>query len=823
MEQNPERSPDPKGPDNHGGIPGTEPGTDVIESAETMAPVAPSPASDSPPDISVITKPDGHEPAVVRQKRFSFIWLLPLVALAIGGWLIYNNFIERDYTIRIRFDSGAGLMAGKTQVKHKGVIIGEIKQLSLGDNLEGVVATVSISRTAGAALKQGTQFWIVEPRISLLGISGLETLVSGSYIEMRPGLGEASFDFIALSSPPPILDSEPGLHLVLKTTSLGSIRPGSPVLYRKVVVGTVQSYDFNTDNTGVDVKIHIQSPYVHLVTPCSRFWNSSGITLSGDLGGLTFQAESLASIVAGGISFFNPDPESRKALKQCSNGDTFILYDDYKSADAGIPVRIRFESATGLAPSKTKVFYKGIEVGVLKSIDINKDLTGVTGEFQFVPSSEPALNESTRFWTVKPRLSFTEISGLDTLLSGIYLEMSFNLGSPAKRDFDVMKEAPLRLDQSSGLNIVLASDDLGSINRGTAVFYRKMKVGSVLSYHLSKERNVVLIDVNIEEPYTSLVRSSSRFWNTSGISVKGDINGVDVRTESLESIIYGGIAFFTPEQGGKTIAHGHEFRLHKDYDAAKENGIPLRIRFASGQGLKKGSQVRYRDVQVGTVTRVQTEKGMAKVMVEVMLAKESEDLAAEGSQFWVVKPRLGIVETSHLDTLISGNYIAVLPGKGEFRTEFMGVEEPPTLSVSPDDLSITLTTPRLGSIKKGVPVYYREVPVGRVTGYRLADSADKVQITVAVKASFAPLVHKNSRFWNASGMALDVGLFKGARFQMNSVESLVEGGIAFATPPPSDMGDLAKSGDTFVLHDKADKLWLGWAPVITLYQDNTKH
>ncbi len=783
----------------------------------------PSPASPAlPDDVSVFKAPEAHEAAVIPQRRFSFIWLLPLVALGIGAWLIYNNFIERDYTIRIRFESGAGLMAGKTQVKHKGVIIGEIKKLSLSDNLEGVVATVSISRTAGAALRQGTQFWIVEPRISLLGISGLETLVSGSYIEMRAGQGEPSFDFVALSSPPPILDSEPGLHLVLKTANLGSIRPGSPVLYRKVVVGSVQSYDFNADNTGVDVKIHIQSPYAHLVTPCSRFWNSSGITLSGDLGGLTFQAESLASIVAGGISFFNPDPESRKALKQCSNGDTFVLYDDYKSADAGISVNIRFETATGLVPSKTKVYYKGIEVGVLKSIDINKDLSGVTGEFLFVPSSEPALNESTRFWTVKPRLSLTEISGLDTLLSGIYLEMSFTLGSPAKRDFDVMKDAPLRLDQSSGLNIVLASEDLGSINRGTAVFYRKMKVGSVLSYHLSKERNMVLIDVNIEEPYTSLIRSSSKFWNTSGISVKGDINGVDVRTESIESIIYGGIAFFTPEQGGKAIANGHEFPLHKDYDAARENGIPLRIRFGSGHGLKKGSQVRYRDVHVGTVSRVRPDKGMASVVVEVMLSRESEELAVEGSQFWVVKPRLGIVETSHLETLISGNYIAVLPGRGDVQTDFLGVEEPPTLSVSPDDLSLILTTARLGSIKKGVPLYYREVPVGRVTGYRLADSADKVQVSVSVKASFAPLVHKNSKFWNASGMSMDFGLFKGARFQMNSVESLVEGGIAFATPPSPDMGDPAKPGDTFILHDKADKDWLAWSPAITLYPDNPK-
>ncbi len=771
------------------------------------------------PPVDAPSPPYSPEAVLVRQRRFSIVWLLPLIALAIGGWLLYNNFIEKDIEIRIHFKSGAGLMAGKTQVKHKGVIIGEVKKLGLGDDLKSVIATVNISRTAAAALKRETQFWIVEPRISLLGISGLDTIVSGSYIEMRPGGGKPCHEFTALPSPPPLSEGEPGLHLVLKTANLGSIRPGSPVLYRKVVVGSVQSYDFNKDNTGVDIKVHIQSPYAHLVTPCSRFWNSSGITLSGDLGGLTFQAESLAAIVAGGISFFNPDPSSHKNLKQCSNGDTFVLFDDYKSADAGIPVRIRFETATGLVPSKTKVYYKGIEVGVLKTIDINKDLNGVTGGFLFVPSSEPALNDSTLFWTVKPRLSFTEVSGLDTLLSGIYIEMSFDLGGQPKRDFDVLKDPPPRLDQNSGLNIVLASDDLGSISRGTSVFYRKMKVGSVLAFHLSKPRNKILIDVNIEEPYTSLVRSNSRFWNTSGISVKGNINGVDVRTESLESVLYGGIAFHTPEDGGKTVVSGREFRLHKDYDTAHENGLPIQIRFGNGHGLKKGSQVRYRDVQVGTVTRVRPDKGMTSVLVDVMLSHDSEDLAVSGTQFWVVKPKLGIVETSNLDTLISGNYIAVIPGNGDYQTQFRGAEEPPATSVNPGDLVLTLTAPRLGSVKKGVPVYYREVQVGQVNGYRLADSSDKVLVTVAIKSSFAPLVHRNSRFWNVSGMDFDFGFFRGARLQMNSVESLVEGGIAFATPPPPDMGEKANDNDTFVLHDKADKLWLGWSPSISLNQE----
>jgi paraquat-inducible protein B len=206
------------------------------------------------------------------QKRITIVWLLPVIALIIGAWMLYSNFVERDIIITIHFNSGAGLVAGKTQVKHKGVNIGEVKKLSLDENLKGVAATVAISRSAESALKEGTLFWVIEPRISFFGVSCLDTLVSGSYIEMRPGHGKEVYDFKALASPPPLPESEPGLHLVLKTGNLGSIHPGSPVLYKKVVVGSVQSYEFNSDNSGVDIKIFIENKYAGLVTKCSRFW-----------------------------------------------------------------------------------------------------------------------------------------------------------------------------------------------------------------------------------------------------------------------------------------------------------------------------------------------------------------------------------------------------------------------------------------------------------------------------------------------------------------------------------------------------------------------
>lgn len=874
-----------------------------------------------------------------KPRRLSFVWILPFIAMIIGGWLIYSNFIEKDIIVKVHFDSGAGLVAGKTQVKYKGVILGQVNKFRLDDNLKGVIATITINRNAERALKENTLFWMVEPRISLEGISGLETLVSGAYIEMRPGHGKAQFEFQALSSPPPLPTSEPGLHLILTSDTLGSIRPGTPILYRKVTVGSVQSYGFNPSKTRVNINVHIKPQFASLVTPCSRFWNSSGISLEGDLAGLTVHAESMLSIIAGGISFHSPSEEDIKPMGQCKSGDVFELYPDYQSANAGIPVHISFETANGLTPNKTKVFYKGVEVGILKKIDIKRDLSGVVGEFLFVPRSDPALNETTRFWTIKPRMTFTEISGLDTLFFGVYLEMDFEISDKSKREFTVLKEPPLVTSQDTGLTLILKSPTLGSITRGTPVYFRKIKVGSVLSHRLADDNESILIDVNIADDYAGLVRTNTRFWNSSGITVKGDINGLDVRAESLEALLSGGISFETPEEKGSKVKNSHEFTLFKDYDEAAEigqNGLALTLKsrslgsitrgtpvyfkkikvgsvlayrlspdnefilidvniadtytdlvrtnskfwnssgitvkggisglmvhaesleslisgglsfetpenkgapvasgqeftlfndydeaaeigtavtvtFDRAQGLKEGAPVRFRDVDVGVVRSVLPADDFQSVNVKVLLKTESEKLARKGTAFWIVRPKLGIMETSNLETLVTGNYLAVKPGDGEPANTFTGLSLAPQDDMAKGCLAITLTAPRLGFIKPGISIYYKDVPVGKIVDSQLSDSAENVLIHGIIDPPYAHLVHTGSKFWIASGMNFDFGLFKGAKLQMDNLETLIEGGIAFATPEPPDTGPVAESGQTFTLHTTADEDWLSWSPAL---------
>ena len=203
-------------------------------------------------------------------------------------------------------------------------------------------------------------------------------------------------------------------------------------------------------------------------------------------------------------------------------------------------------------------------------------------------------------------------------------------------------------------------------------------------------------------------------------------------------------------------------------------------------------------------------------MVDAVLEPGAEYLAKEGSLFWVVKPELGLASTKNIETLVTGQYIAVRPGGGSKQNSFVGLDQPPLYDRSKPGRNLILTSKSLGSIKKGVKVLYRQIPVGEVTGYELANTADHVRIYINVLPYYVPLLRESTKFWNASGVAVNISPFSGASIRTNSFESLIEGGIAFATPNNPDMGAHASEDGIYQLHDKAEPAWLIWSPNIQL-------
>ena len=752
--------------------------------------------------------------------NWSAIWVLPLIALIIGGWLGWRAYNETGIEIQVRFESGEGVQANKTEVVYKGMSVGKVKALALDGegNNKGVIATVEMNKDFEPYLRTSTRFWLVKPSVSLAGITGLETLVSGNYIAVSPGEGEPSRKFKALAKEPPLSDSIPGLHLTIKAERLGSLNRGSPVFYKQIQVGQVKSYLLSEDQSTVELKVFIEPTYASLVRKHTRFWNASGISIDANLSGVKVRSESLASIVAGGIAFATP--ENRKDSPPTDPRLPFRLYEDFEAAQAGIRIKVKLSDFEGLQAGRTPVMYKGIQVGNLKALKVDPDLSSASAELTLDPLAEDYLVEGTQFWVVKPSISLAGITGLEALVKGNYIAIRpGDKGGAPQREFEARAKAPPLDLRSPGLHMVLLTDNLGSLEVGSPILYKQVKVGSVQSYQFSRKRKQLVIGVHIEKEYEGLVNGSTRFWNASGITLSGGLTGgIQVKSESLQSLMAGGIAFETPEANVPLSRRIPRFRLFANHEEALQKGAVVTIKIDRADGLRVGTPIRFKGLDVGKVEDVDLSDDLQSVLLTARITEVPERIARMGSQFWVVKPELGLMKTSNLETLVTGQYLEVQPAAKNLgpQKSFTALNQPPESAVSEAGLSLVLSAARRGSLKAGVPVTYREVTVGKVTGYELGQTGDRVLIHILIEPKYAPLVRSGSRFWNTSGFGVDIGLFKGATVRTESLETLIQGGVAFATPDGERMGNPARSEQTFPLFDKYEEEWLIWAPKISL-------
>jgi paraquat-inducible protein B len=764
--------------------------------------------------------PEHSEPVIRPASSWSVIWILPILALLIGGWLLWRAYDQAGVEIQVIFATGEGLQAGKTEVIFKGMPIGKLKSLTLDESgaRRGVIATLEMDKRVKPYLLQRTRFWLVKPSVSLAGVSGLETLMSGNYIAASPGDGEPTREYVALAEPPPLADTLPGLHLTLRAERLGSLSRESPVFYKQIVVGRVKSHGLTADQAAVEVKIIIEPEFAGLVRQNTRFWNASGVTVDAGLTGVKVRTESLASIIAGGIAFASSDQERDPPLSDTAR--VIPLYEDFDAAQVGILVKVRFPDFEGLQAGHTPVMYKGIQVGTLKSLVGTDDLNSAAAELTLDPRAEPYLLEGTEFWVVKPTISLAGISGLEALVKGNYIAVRpGKKGAPAAREFVARTKPPPLDPRAPGLHMVLFASVLGSLEVGSPVLYKQIKVGSVQSYQLSRDRTQVALGVHIEPDYAELINTSTRFWNASGVTLTGGLAGIKLKSESLQSLLAGGISFETPDPAAPVSTRKvQRFNLFADRDSAMKPGVLISIQVEDGEGLRPGAPVRYKGLDVGTVESLELSSSLTTVVLKARITEGAERVARAGTQFWVVKPQLGLTRAANLETVLTGRYVQVQPSPrpGVAQTSFTALEGPPAQVEPEAGLSLILSTARRGSIKPGVGVTYREIPVGKVTRVELGPSADRVLIHILIEPRYATLVRTGSRFWHASGFGFDWALFKGATIRTESVEALLEGGIAFATPDSAQMGTPARPEQTFALMDEADEEWLKWAPSIKL-------
>jgi len=349
--------------------------------------------ANTPPEADV---PDVPEPVIRSGKRqISIVWLVPVVALLIGGWLIYKAVTEKGPEITITFKTAEGLEAGKTKIKCKDVEIGLVQEISLSKDLTEVFVKAQLVREADSYLSENSRFWVVRARVSASSVTGLGTVFSGAYIDIDPGPpGKKTHYFKGLEEPPIVTTWEKGRHFILQAERKGSLDIGAPVYYRQIEVGRVAAYNLTPDGTSVIFKVFIRDPYPGFVRKNTRFWNASGIDVKLDAQGIRVDTESFVSVLVGGVAFDVIEGLGEPAEVAAPEDEPFKLFSSREAAQEKVYstknyfVLLFDESVRGLSPG-APVEFRGIQIGQVVDIKSEIDLKKNKVKIPVIVAAEP--------------------------------------------------------------------------------------------------------------------------------------------------------------------------------------------------------------------------------------------------------------------------------------------------------------------------------------------------------------------------------------------------------------------------------------------------
>ncbi|WP_158161375.1 MlaD family protein [Grimontia hollisae] len=864
------------------------------------------------------------DPVIKKDKSISPLWIFTLLAFVLAGWLLYKSVNEAGERIEIFFTDAQGIEAGRTTIRYQGLEVGIIRKVTLSDDLKSISAEAEIYPEAKKILRENTVFWVVRPRASITGISGLDALVTGNYIAVQPGTGDEKTTFVAAEEPPVDAFGDDGLRIQLQAPDLGSISVGSGVYFKKIRVGEVIGYRLTPDNQNVTLSLNIKSEYAKLVTKQSRFWNVSGIKADIGLSGVDVNIENLASVIAGGIAF--DSPEGGEAAQPL---DMFTLYTSINDTERGLPITIKLPEDHGITNPESPILYQGLEVGRLNGIHFNNDFSGTEATANINPSMAWLLKSDSEFLIEKPEISLSGVKRLSNLIIGNTLSIKPGKGDDATTFTAVTHNALIEQDPRSlvvmvssesswglkeGTNVLyrgvqvgfvknitlsdedvkmqlvihpdhkhlvkggsrffilggatgqinadgvefsipavaqmvepaisftstgndkplaeyslfksdiqarnakdaikgyqrftLIADKLPSVSEGSPVMYKNFTVGKVESFELDKTR--VKVTVQVENRYRHLITGNTVFWNHSGVDIEAGLSGVKIDTGSLKSIVSGGISF--GDIKGIENRAGSDWKLYDSFTDAQNYGLKLTFDAEDASGLTTGSKIKYQGVNVGEVTGLSPAFQTDGVTISAMIYPEFADqLARATSYFWVAKPSLSLTKTENLDSLF-GSYISVVPGKGNKRQSF----ELHKSAEYAGGLSLVLESESRGSVTVGTPILFRDFEVGSVTGVRLGRFADRVLIEVKISDDYKHLVRNNTVFWNQSGVDVSIGI-TGANIRSGTLDSILKGGIAFATPPGDALAKPARSDQHFLLHKAPQEEWTSWRTAIPYF------
>jgi paraquat-inducible protein B len=462
--------------------------------------------------------PTGSDAVVKAQRRFGLVWLIPIVAAAIGAYLAFDEINSRGPTVTITFDTAEGLTAGKTKLRFRSVNTGTVESITISEDLSHVIVTCLMAKEAKKHLTENARFWVVRPRVGSGGISGLGTIVSGAYIGMDPGpnatgqgsaikdgekkklRGKGALHFVGLARPPLESEDASGLRVVLHAEGLSGIDVGSPLLHRQTAVGSVVRHQLDKTGASVEIDVYVQPEFRNLVGSNSRFWNASGVAVKAGVGGIDIQTESLTALVSGGIAFDTPGKILPKPLE---NGTKFWLHESRANLEesyfryGGLALVVEAPERGSLKVGD-RVYYREEPVGAVVSHGLSADHSRVRVHLNIQSQYASLVRNNSEFWNASGISAKLGLKGLrihteslEALLAGgIAFATPDSAGAQVKAGsvFQLHAEANAKWTKWAGAEGGKKKADKGLLSR-------------IFHHHEDKTEEAAAADQDPEQPH----------------------------------------------------------------------------------------------------------------------------------------------------------------------------------------------------------------------------------------------------------------------------------------------------------------------------------
>lgn len=687
-----------------------------------------------------------------KTKRISPFWLLPFIALCIGAILFFQIVKERGTSITITFANGSGIVADKTQIRYQGLQIGIVKEVHFTDNLQKVEVIANINPEASNILREDTKFWLVQPNVSLAGISGLDSLVSGNYITLQPGDGDREDEFIAEEQGPIAQVSAGDLLIHLISDDLGSISIGASVYFKKLPVGKIYDYRINKNNK-VEIDVVIDKAYAKFVKKDSRFWNISGINANISPSGLNLNVESLNAVVQGAVSFDSP-ADSPKA----DENSHFTLYTNLKAAKRGIEIKITIPASTALIAGQTEVYSQDNAIGILaklSAVENNDEI--LEGSLLIDPNQASLFKANSKIVLRNKKMDLGNLAEPKKFFRDEYFDVIAGDGE-TKHQFNVIKENELLLNAPNTLVLTLTAPENYGVSEGQNVFYNNMIIGQIVSQTI--DVNGVQFKAAIASEYRNLIHEDTQFVAATNFDISIGLDGLRFESATPEKWLQGGVRVLTKQAQGKAKT---SYPLYQNISNA-EHGITgdiltptITLHTQTLPSIDKGSLVLYRQFEVGKILSIKPKTNSFDV--EIYIYPAYQHLLTNKSRFWVesaakidVTPKGISIQATPLARSLKGAISFDNGGSGNNRTLYANESYAKSIG-----FVIMLITDDATNLSKGMNLRYLGLDVGQIDSIQLDAKAKRITAKALINPNYMNIIAKEGSHFTIISPQISAG------------------------------------------------------------------